>query len=277
MSKIQGQDVLKKLSDMLHTIALLYPYPVGMGVVNTTHYIAVVEYPIVDLEIHVGDPIKEGSVIYTAIKERKKVNKSIPKEAFGVPYKAMASPIYDENDQVIGGIVLVYSHENEMILKDIIQQFSASFEEVNHSIQDISSSAQQLAVVSENLSTNTQLTKKNVGKTDEIIQMIKDIADQTKLLGLNASIEAARAGEYGRGFAVVAAEIRRLSEQSNTSAKQVTAILKEIAKSVDSIDEQTIQTNRVTETQSSSIQEIAAAMEELSAQLDGLSSLAQQL
>jgi len=55
-----------------------------------------------------------------------------------------------------------------------------------------------------------------------IVEVIHAIADQTNLLALNASIEAARAGEHGKGFAVVAEEVRKLAEQSKTSAAQIT-------------------------------------------------------
>lgn len=68
--------------------------------------------------------------------------------------------------------------------------------------------------------------------------MIREIAEQTHLLSLNAAIEAARFGDEGRGFSVIASEIRNLAEQSSNSAKQVTkvvsAILKETAQAVDS-------------------------------------------
>jgi len=65
----------------------------------------------------------------------------------------------------------------------------------------------------------------------EIITSVKDLAEQSNLLALNASIEATKAGEHGRGFAVVALEMRNLAEQSRQAAVQIRAILQEIQRS----------------------------------------------
>lgn len=88
--------------------------------------------------------------------------------------------------------------------------------------------ANQMGTIKEKMSNLSQMVNnlsrqsKEIG---EIIHVINDIADQTRLLSLNASIEAARAGENGKGFAVVAGEIQKLSAQSAQSANQINDIL----------------------------------------------------
>jgi methyl-accepting chemotaxis protein len=80
----------------------------------------------------------------------------------------------------------------------------------------------------ENIAENILMLSERTQQIGEIIETVNEIADQSKLLALNASIEAARAGEEGKGFAVVAMEVRQLAEQSRDATARVRDILNQI-------------------------------------------------
>lgn len=95
---------------------------------------------------------------------------------------------------------------------------------VDDSIEGMMSIRQRVENIAETILSLSERTQ----QIGEIINTVNAIADQSKLLALNASIEAARAGEEGRSFAVVAAEVRQLAEQSRQATSRIGEILNEI-------------------------------------------------
>lgn len=77
-----------------------------------------------------------------------------------------------------------------------------------------------------------EMLQKEAGHISGFSRLIKELADQSNLLAINASIEAARAGEYGLGFAVVASEVMELANQTKKSASEITAITELILQSI---------------------------------------------
>jgi hypothetical protein len=95
-------------------------------------------------------------------------------------------------------------------------------------MEKISGNLQAMSQDTKTMAQNVDTLSERASQIGGIVQLIKEIADQTNLLALNAAIEAARAGEQGRGFAVVADEVRKLAERTTKATSEISGLVSAI-------------------------------------------------
>lgn len=151
----------------------------------------------------------------------------------------------------------------QISIKSMSNEITDSFSQISSTMEELSATSMTVTENQQTLNDEIINVQKVAKQINTILDSIKSIADETKMLGLNASIEAARAGEAGRGFGVVATEIRTLSQNSKETAVQIMQLTSDIQESVKKTLEISESTLASTEQQSAAIQQTNASVEEL--------------
>ena len=212
------------------------------------------------------------------------------KEGFSVVIKAdgiiigtfaVAGPlaIVEPVTKIAAGIVVMMFRDEELkeIIRNLVQTLSTSVEQAASAVQQTAASAQEVASISQTIAEEAQDGKNQLQSTADILELIRRVAKQTNLLGLNAAIEAARAGEHGRGFSVVAGEVRKLADESNRSANEISTILLEFQSIIQKITESSLRNSAITHEQAQANQEIALLVEGVQKVSQELQSLSTKL
>ena len=228
-----------------------------------------------DMNVREGSGVAKGGSLGECIATAKIVHKAIPKEAYNVPIKAIAVPIFDNNNVLIGGIATGISLANQEALLDSAQIIAATSEEMTATTQELAATATHLSSGLDDIQSIGNSVINEVKKTDDILRFVSDVAANSNLLGLNAAIEAARAGEHGRGFAVVAEEIRKMAVNSAEAVNDIKDILNNIRKEVEILKNKVEENSSMAERQATATQEIAKDMESLAASAIEIEKVAQ--
>lgn len=224
------------------------------------------------LPIKVGDTFERLPNVTEAIETKKTVLQKVDEGMTGIPQTSITYPLFDEDNpsQVIACFCLVLPRVIEV-------KMSQTAENLNRGLAEIAAAIQQMAAAASLITSNEQNLYKSINQVlhlsediEQVLSFIRQIADETKMLGLNAAIEAARAGEAGRGFGVVAGEIRKLSDESKETVVRIRSL-------TDSIKEQVKATVIGSERNLNASQEQAAAAQEITASLENLTSLSEEL
>lgn len=267
---------LKKVIDMVPYLNTFFDEDVLIFISDREKIVYYQPSKELDFKTKVGEPLLKEGAHLRAIQTGRTIIEDVPAQLLGAPFKSYIIPIKD-GQTIVGAIAIGKSLSKKESVSSITENLLNSLKHIGAGMVNITDGVEILNDKNKIIKLKTDEASENAKKTDEIVGMIKGIASQTNLLGLNASIEAARAGEMGKGFSVVAEEIRKLSDSSNESIGRIDTIIKNISKSVDDVNSNVDEANKVYGKQADAISEINTALDELKKTADMLENLASNL
>lgn len=277
MAKHSANEILDLVVEVAPYLNSLMPNDISVTVIKDGRYAAYAPGKSINLGLKVGEAAR-GPVVEACHASGKRIVRSIDstKAIGGTAYYVCGMPIKEDN-KVVGCVVINQLIGDQEIVHNIAGELAASSQELTAGMEELAADAQILSSSSSDIGKLGKDLELATKQTDEIVSLIKNVADQTNLLGLNAAIEAARVGEQGRGFAVVAEEVRKLAVASAVSVKNVTSSLQKIQEAIHLLSSKINDVNMTVDGQSSSIQEMATASQRLAAMAEDLSSAASRM
>ncbi|WP_058303613.1 methyl-accepting chemotaxis protein [Gorillibacterium timonense] len=185
-----------------------------------------------------GSPIpSEDPTLANALAGNATTNRLSP-ELYGTSVISSAVPIFGEEGEVIGAFALAYTLENEDKMEQLTDSINHISGQLVDMVQNVAAQSEELSATTAQILENSRKTVEESKQVNKVAGFIREISDQTNLLGLNAAIEAARVGEQGAGFGVVAAEVRKLSVNTKEATKTIDESLSLVQRSIRQMEQE---------------------------------------
>lgn len=224
-----------------------------------------------------GHAFRDGSIGKETVETGQVVNRvGNPAVSGGIPYQGMGVPLA-EGDEIVGSMCIFLSTQNRDVLQSTSETMAAMVEELSATTDNLSQNATELSSLVEELSSDSRVIAESSHLIGEMANVIDEVSARTRIIGLNAGIEAARAGDAGRTFKVIASEVRKLSEQTAVSSREVVDATSAVVSALKEINEKIEEIFSRIRGQAEDTGELASAIEQIVHVGADLNSLAQRI
>ncbi|MCP1187310.1 methyl-accepting chemotaxis protein [Paenibacillus sp. 1781tsa1] len=271
-------NVVDALLKVMPYISKILREPASLTVYDHEKVLEVITTDKFDLGFEKGMALLDSFQNFSVLKNGREASLStIPKEVYGIELDTLNIPIFDDKQNVVAVFCVSYDQSNQNQLEDIIQENQTINGNLVDMVQHVAAHAEELQATSEQILQNTRLAVQNSSQINKVAGFIREISEQTNLLGLNAAIEAARVGEAGAGFGVVASEVRKLSVDAKQATSDIDTSLRDVQQVIKQMEVEVSQIAASSQEQATLVASFTDVIEQLNETGERMKVLSEQL